>query len=657
MTVKKALYSPYLPEPTVQEIQRFAAVSRISAENAFEFLHRKRNDIIRKEQMDPLRYGWRSPIWKVCDALLDVPWVDSEYSRRMREFLGFDDRVRLLLLLGGNRAAKTYYGLLTMARLQWVIQAARTWSFHMTHQQSVEYHHGLMWQFLPPELRRKQITETVNISYGQKDGFTRDKYVLPNLSEHSFRNYSQNRSDAIEGGEPNGFYADELIPGDWIDTLELRLATRDGFGIIGFTPIDGYTPTVRMFCEGAKTVRETVAYLLPKDGKDPMEHEVLGVTKAEYQELIKASSEGRKPSCVTCRPEPVDDWLKIREKSLNLDVRFPEYAVAGRQFELMPRVLKCANPRWAVVYFHSSDNPYGNPIQVLGNIRAKPISFRKERFYGLAEKTVSGRFPIFNEKIHVFKAGTEPGTGTWYLITDPSSARPFFMLWGKATPEGLYICHEWPNQNPIPGLGTLGPWAETSGKANQFDGKKGPAQKSIDWGFLRYKEEIARIEGWEAYEAGQPEKMTRNDWLLSLGEQGPAKIKVHERFLDARFGNVKSLEDGGMKTLLESFDEVGLTFYETTATDGKDSIDTGCNMINDALYYDVTRPVDFLNKPKLFISDACQNLIFAMKIYTGMDGQEGATKDPIDCLRYFFKKDCRYVEQGKVGGIAGRGCY
>jgi hypothetical protein len=652
MGVKWALWSPYLREPTVEEIQRCAAANKMAAQDAFVLLHKKRNEIIRREQQDPLRYGWNAPMWRVCDALLDVPWCDKGWAKRMRDYLGFTQRVRMLLILGGNRAAKTYYCSKTMARLQWAIPGSRTWMFHMTHAQSVEYHHGLMWDFLPPELQHKQISDKTNISYGQKDGFTRDKYVLPNLSENSFRNYSQNRRDAIEGGEPNAMFADELIPGDWIETLMLRLATRDGFGMIGFTPVDGYSPTVRMFCDGAKPVRQSVSYLCPKDGGEVRPDLALGVNKAEYAELIQAGTDGRKPECVTCRPEDPDGWLTGGK-----DPRYPENKIADRDFELVPRVLKCVNDRWAVVYFHSSDNPFGNPAQVIENIRAKGVAFRKERFYGVAEKTVSGKFPLFNENVHIVKAASIPQDGTNYHFVDPSSARPFFMLWIRVTPQAAYVYREWPGNYAIPGMGVLGPWAEASGKATEFDGKKGPAQKSIGWGFLSYKEEIARLEGWQAYEAGKPEKMHHQDWIASLGATGPTKEKIRSRFMDARFGNVKSLEDGGMKTLLESFDEIGLEFYETTSTDGQDSIDTGCNMINDALFYDVTAPLSFLNMPKLFISEECTNLIFAMQIYTALDGQHGATKDPIDCLRYFFKKDCQYVIPNGIGGVAGRGVY
>lgn len=645
-----SLWSPWLVEPTLSQVKACALNRGISDGEAFEALFKARNDIIRQEVADPLRYEWRSPVWDLCDCLLGVPWVNKDKAESVRRGLGFENRVRVLLLLGGNRSSKTRYGLRTMCKLQWNEQlvrtwtGVRTWSFHMTHQQSVEYHHSLMWNYLPSELRHKQITAGVNISYGQKDGFTRDKYVLPNGSEHSFRNYSQNRTDAIEGGEPNGFYADELVPGDWIETMDMRLATRDGYGLVGFTPVDGYNSTVRLFCDGAKVMKENIAYLLPKDNQPSLEHKALGVSEQEYTELVRASEEGRKPDVISCRPEDVERWGTAEDK-------MPD----GRIFEKVPRVLKCANGRWGVVFFHSSDNPFGNPAMVISNIRGKSVGFRRERFYGVAEKAICGKFPLFNEKVHV--VDKIPDGGTNYLFVDPSSARPFFMLRIRATPEGVFVYREWPSAEPIPGIGCLGAWAEPSGSITDYDGKKGPAQKSIGWGFLRYKEEIARLEGWVSYEAGIPKDMKYEDWIVGMSDHGVSKDKVFERYMDARYGNVKGFEDGGMKTLLESFDEINLSFFETTSTDGADSINTGCNMINDALYYDINQPVSYLNKPKLFIHRSCVNLIFAMQVYTGLNGLTGATKDPIDCIRYFYKKNCRHIVNQSCGGVAGRGAY
>jgi hypothetical protein len=45
-------------------------------------------------------------------------------------------------------------------------------------------------------------------------------------------------------------------------------------------------------------------------------------------------------------------------------------------------------------------------------------------------------------------------------------------------------------------------------------------------------------------------------------------------------------------------------------------------------------------RPKLFISEACTNLIWAMEHWKALDGETSATKDPIDDLRYGFTSDC-----------------
>jgi hypothetical protein len=59
----------------------------------------------------------------------------------------------------------------------------------------------------------------------------------------------------------------------------------------------------------------------------------------------------------------------------------------------------------------------------------------------------------------------------------------------------------------------------------------------------------------------------------------------------------------------------------------------------------------------LFVSETCKNLIFALKTWTGEDGQSGATKDPIDCLRMLFLKGVRFREEEGKRMVTGRGCY
>jgi len=51
----------------------------------------------------------------------------------------------------------------------------------------------------------------------------------------------------------------------------------------------------------------------------------------------------------------------------------------------------------------------------------------------------------------------------------------------------------------------------------------------------------------------------------------------------------------------------------------------------------------------LYISERCQNLIYAMQEYTAKGGKDEATKDPIDCLRYLCVSNCEYSDIDKIG--------
>ncbi|NIP97699.1 MAG: hypothetical protein GWO24_31400, partial [Akkermansiaceae bacterium] len=86
------------------------------------------------------------------------------------------------------------------------------------------------------------------------------------------------------------------------------------------------------------------------------------------------------------------------------------------------------------------------------------------------------------------------------------------------------------------------PWAvPAAGK--EMDGKAGKGQRSPAWGLCGYKKELARIEGWEAYEEyqenGRPDDMTEDELVASWDQFGKRKEIVLERFMDARYGNTK----------------------------------------------------------------------------------------------------------------------
>ena len=598
---------PILKLPTSEQAAEMGPEKWIEAMTA-------REKLIEKEKSDPLTFGWEPPIWKICDHLLGWPWVDKEEAAVTRSKLGFDKPVEVLLINGGNRAGKSEYAAKrTMMMLQ-RIDKARAWCFHESNQNSVEYQHPLMWKYLPPSQRTKVRSEVCYISYNQKYGFSDSKFVLPNASECIFRNYEQDR-EKIEGGELNIAWCDELIPPDWVETLELRLTTRAPMAkmLITFTPVKGYSPTCKLFQDGAEETRDSVAFLCPKD-----EGAALPDLALEMENCEKWSNGG------------------------GSQVPTPD----GRKFESTPRVLRCSDGgQRAVVFFHSSDNPYGNPAAVLDVIKGKPRWFVRERFYGQANKTMATRFPKFTPKVHCLEADQVPKEGTNVMICDPSNARNFYIVWFRVTKDAMYAYREWPGSYEIPEVGVPGPWAVPDGKKPA--GRPGPGQDPFGFGLWKMKREFARLEGWDDYgnfaetRKSDPTKL-ENEIVNEWNEGNGAKEKVAERYIDSRAASSPRIENDRPVTLLTEFEEIGIYFKCTPG----DVIADGVAKINDVLDYDEEQPVSYLNSPRFFVSRACKNLIFSLQNWTGKDGTRGACKDPIDVLRYFVLSDCEDMEEG-----------
>lgn len=657
-----------------------AGQARALGEKAWIETLAKREEIIRQEKNDPFRHTWEPPIWWVVDCIMGFPWVPEEEADALRRVLGFEKPAPVCLAIGGNRAGKSQWAsnrtmrVLRVVRRPW---ACKGWALHSTMPMSVQYQQPLFWHWMPQELKGKATREgSTYVAYKQKTGFAEQSFVLPPSRTGEpgpdclFKTYDQDMG-SIEGGNLDIIWPDELVPPDWIETMELRLAEKNGWMPTTFTPVQGYSETVRLFADGAQTVMESVAFLSPKDGGPPDVARALGFqpladgTTPEDQlaELRKADRERRAAVYPQSIPERCREWLKQAKAWTpnsapllsNGQPAIPE-GLSGsglREFERVPRVMKCADPegKRAIVFFHSADNPYGNPKNVYATIASKSQEFIKERFYGLAHKTLSARFPRFNRNVHVVPAEQVPREGTNHHFVDPCGGRNFFMGWFRVTDQQVYLYREWPSGYYIPGLGVPGPWALPDGR--KPDGKLGPAQKSFGWGLRTYKKELARLEGWRDYkeDSGQ----TPNAKRQTPNEEGAAhevdewdpengcRERVEERFLDSRFASTPRVEKDRPVTLLTEFEEIGLFF---TPTPG-DDIDEGVIQITNALDYDESRPLSFLNRPKLLISAACPNTIYALQTWTGLTREgrrclDGATKDPIDLLRYFFLSECGY---------------
>jgi hypothetical protein len=234
-----------------------------------------RRESLEMERLDPYRNGYEPPVWKVADDFIaSLRQIDSTGAVQAG--------VIQALVLGGNRASKTHWAAKKVMKTLVEKEGARVWCLQSTQAASRADQQGLVFAQIPAEWRpmsgksRRGITEKIN--YTQAGGFTEDTFVLPNGSQCWFKFYGANVG-SLEGAELDLAWADELVPPDWIEALRFRLITRNGLLVVTFTPVEGYSSTVKEFLDGAVTVEEVAAELLPirrpkaesRNGKAEME--------------------------------------------------------------------------------------------------------------------------------------------------------------------------------------------------------------------------------------------------------------------------------------------------------------------------------------------------------------------------------------------------
>lgn len=621
-------FHPVLPLPT-------PAQALAMGPEAWQAAMAKRAELIRGERENPLWQSWQPPIWKVCDALWGAPWMDAAEAERIRLNLSFRKPVTMLMLLGGWGSSKTEYAASRMSRLMQLRtkeQGGIFWFLHETRPSQIDQQDPIVYKYLPASLKTdKAIMEkTTYIAYKEKTGFSEGSFVLPNHARGRFWTY-EGGVDKLQGPTVHGAWGDELMPPEFLTAVGSRVA-RGGAGsvfFVTFAPIHGHTPTVQEVCDGAKVCREVTAFLNPTDGGPRDVARYLGLSDDELQDLRAWMARKEKPPyphVPLSRPEDCSKWL-TGEPSQPL---VPD----GRKFRRLPRVLKPADPEEtrAVVLFNGSDNPFGNPFSVFSANAQVSEELGNRYFYGFTKKGKAARFPLFNEAVHVIADEAIPKEGTNYMFEDPAGGRNPFRTWLRVTPGNkIYVYREWPGSYEIPDIeGVPGPWALPSGK--KLDGTQGPAQDGFGLGLLDLKREVARVEGWkdaEKWHMGVDREAVRK-WSPDNGTREP----VARRFIDSRAASNPHVEDDEPVTLWTNYQDIGLNFELTPG----DDIDDGVIFINDLLRYDPARPVDALNCPRLYIAKSCQNTVFALRVWTGKDGRKGATKDPIDNLRYFCLK-------------------
>lgn len=585
---------PCLPLPTAEELQAIVRVHGDASPDVLRELERRRKEAIAKAEADPFRHGWELESWHDADALLALP------------------ETRLVANLGGNGSAKTWWMVKRAVQTAFKISGSRILLLHEDEDASRDLHQALAYHFLPPEIKpsdtRKQVKTRVStdISYTAKNGFTGNAFTTPNGSRVRFGFYRQDLK-RYEGLGYTLVGADENMPLSWLDTLLYRMGRMGGKFIWCFTAIRGITPAVAAVTKGARTLRSrrVDTRILP----------------ADY------------------RVEETQDW--------------PE----GE----MPYIQQGLKPEVKVIFFHSDQNPlsgydpsqgrgafygYHDLINILSD---KPNPEKERRAYGWTRKSSRTVFPLFSA-VHVvpeaeMTAKLATLALTRYQIIDPAGARQFFMIWFAVDRHGRhFIYREWPD------LPSYGEWALPSDDPNKWDGKQGPAQEKTVSGVVAYKRIILMAEGWRQGEDG---------WDETDAEE------IFERYVDPRSGATEAMaSEAGESSVIDRFREeqkdeqgnvTGPAMELTPAISGRTEED-GLTQIDELLAYNPREPITALvNEPKLFISSACENTIWAMSNYTAHDGAKAACKDPVDCMRYLALKKCIYVDMKLMAGVKGGG--
>ncbi len=652
---------PILPAPTQdwcnRLIERFG---KDEAERRTRLYIESRAERMAAEKADPYNCGFEAEIWHVVDDLLcDGVEVVMDVNRLERigakaplpvTIVGANE----IYVAGANRSSKSEYAGKKVMKVLKTQESARTWSFADTGPISIARQQPIFWKYMPAEVKRlaagtgkARQGAVLNVSYKQKTGFAEQSFVLPNKSQHWFKNYEQDPEN-VEGDQLDAIWLDELRNVELLRTLRGRMIDRGGIIIVTFTAIDeNYTAVVNEYERGAQTILEVEAELLPIKKHFSRKQSSLD---AQTQK-VKAQKEPEEPGSPAENDFEIVGYKKV-----------PRIKIAGPGTD--------GNQRANIVYFHAMDNPYFGYEGAMQRTKEgrRPL-FGKERFYrayrgateakilsrvyGILTASSAQQFPKFNDAWHVVEPGNVPKHGTNYHIVDPCDGRNWFMLWIRIDARGRwYIYREWPSHGHpgcyIPGIGDPGPWALPGQPA---DGVRGPAQQAFGFGLDRYAREILRVEG-HPDEAVEEEReletaAPRPDWWRAprnplrarevIVEPAADWEEIAERWMDSRYGATPTTTREGSTTLIEQMADLEMQFL---ATSGK-SIEEGTGLINDMLDYDheverglysatLARP----NEPKLQISRHCPNTIYALREWTGKDKQHVATKDPIDCLRY-----------------------
>lgn len=622
---------PTVPLASVPELE--ALVERSGPDALTEYLV-MRDQVIRNQDEDPLHYGYEWPWYG------DARWLlDGKGPGTRPAFMDhFPHPLAELLVLGGNDSGKSWFS------AKWGVEQIRPddaeydcdFAFcHSTEDSSKNQQQQLVHKHMPPAWREMgRAGRYIDLSFKGKSGFTDNKFVF--RQKRGFFFFYKQEPGVLTGYKLRGATCDELVTLVFLEELRARMLGRDGRILLTFTPVDGYTPPVAEYLNGAEIVEWRPSRYLPGNN-------------------------------------------------------MPNHPGAPRG--CMPYILKCRPPRSAAVLCVFSEwSPFRKPDEIEKLIAGKTSTFVKMRLYGWPEKQQGVAIPKFNDVHIVRRRGEKPvgpvppspwkgrggkgegraeagdlsplpsplypqlgAVGTNYRVSDPGGAKNWVIKWYRFVPiesgrHFVYLYREWPDMQ------SHGEWALPGDK---HDGTAGPAQRSqFGRGIVDYKRLILTLEGWT--------------WDEQAGRWNDAHAeRIQESFIDPRMGGaeVPTVEDGTSIIAMMAEEQrdqqrrlVGPSMIWTPAPGGGGSIanQQGIMLLNDWFDYDVERArvegVNISNCPTFYVVEDCEQSIYAYRTYTGLDGEKGALKDIMDPDYYLRKADVGHIDP-KALRVRGGGSY
>lgn len=517
----------------------------------------------------------------------------------------------LVWVAGGKRASKSEMAAWLTVKAAMRYPKGVLWCFQDSTKTSIATQQLLIWKYLPREVKalnqKKDRANIHKVRWTLANGFTDGTLVLPNRTSIHFLTYNQEVKDfqgweigaRVHPGEedpeiPNiGAWADENLSLPWLDTIKFRLTTRSAKLLWTFSVLDGITPTIKEFLGTPRTLRSRAAELLP----------------------------GR-------------------------------VNVPGLPEGHMPYIQAPSTPNSRAIYFHTDLNPFPpNYENVRKNCEGRSSDYIERHAYGYARDTTARAFPYFDE-YNLIAPQDLPADLTIYRFIDPAGTRNWAIIWWAIDPKGrYYIIREWPD---VPNHGE---WAipDDSSSPNP-DGKAGPAQTLLGYGFEQYKQLLRRSEqipltAWDKIPMPHQRAIVAKELDLQpgqiptpeqLAELGILHEPIQETYIDPRAGRNQTTAQKGGTCIIDELANI------QRAPDGTITgepilaipasgvhIDEGLQEINRLLWWNKEQPhCPLHNEPRLYVSTQCQNVIWMLNHYTARGGERGACKDFADLLRY-----------------------